>query len=626
MSDSFFKNRQVQSKQIKDGQVLSLSQFLSKLPLFCIGLPKRIQGAYLASRKAGDYPAGIGVCLEQSAKRNPDGLALIFEDSQYTYRELNSWANRMAHSFKDLGVKKGDVLAVFIENRPELLVCIAALTKIGGVAALINTSLRGAALRHSLTVVDAQRIIVGAELFDALIPEDDILPQGKAFRLFLPDIDTCQVADSYKLPANFTDLAALQKINSSVNPACTFLARPQDASCYFYTSGTTGLPKAAVMTNGRFMKAYGGAGLACLQLSKKDRAYVTLPFYHGTALAIAWGSILAGDACLIMSRKFSASEFWHDVRRTKATAFCYVGELCRYLLAQPESADDKNHQIKMMFGNGLRPNLWKPFKKRFGVNKVMEFYGSSEGNIGFLNLFNHDCTVGCTSVPYAIVEYNIENDTPVRHSDGFMRRVAKGESGLLLGEITDKTPFDGYTDPQKTEEKILRNVFRNGDAWFDSGDLMRDQGFKHVQFVDRLGDTFRWKGENVSTTEVENCISQYESVSDVIVYGVEVPETNGKAGMAAIWLKQGESFHPQNFYHYVRSVLPSYATPLFVRIAKEAMETTGTFKYKKTDLKKQAFDIDQLSDSVWVCLPKTKTFEKIDKPLLMKIQAAGFSF
>ena len=605
---------------------LSLNQFLAKLPLFCVGLPKRIRGAYLASRKAGDYPAGIGVCLEESTKRNPNGLAIIFEDTQYTYRELNNWANRMAHTFEDLGVQKGDVVAVFIENRPELLVCIAALTKIGGVAALINTSQRGVALRHSLTVVDAKRIVVGEELFDALMAENEILPQAKEARLFLPNIDTSRPAEHYKLPTNVTDLATLQASNLETNPSSAFAARPNDAACYFYTSGTTGLPKAAVMTNGRFMKAYGGAGLACLQLTKKDRAYVTLPFYHGTALAIAWGSILAGDACLIMSRKFSASEFWNDVRRTKATAFCYVGELCRYLLAQPESPEDKNHHVKMMFGNGLRPNLWKPFKKRFGVNKVMEFYGSSEGNIGFLNLFNHDCTVGCTSVPFAIVKYDIEQDEPVRYSDGFMRKVSKGESGLLLGEITDKTPFDGYTDPKKTEEKILRNVFTHGDAWFNSGDLMRDQGFKHVQFVDRLGDTFRWKGENVSTTEVENCISQFDDVSDVIVYGVEVPETNGRAGMAAVWLKEGKNFQPQEFYTYVKSVLPSYALPVFVRIAKEPMETTGTFKYKKTDLKKQAFDIENMKDDIWVCLPKTHTFEQVDAVLLNKIKAAEFAF
>ncbi|WP_231878379.1 AMP-binding protein, partial [Oleiphilus sp. HI0117] len=187
------------------------------------------------------------------------------------------------------------------------------------------------------------------------------------------------------------------------------------------------------MTHGRFMKAFGGAGLACLQLTPRDRAYVTLPFYHGTALVVAWGSVLAGDACLVMARQFSASRFWSEVRRTQATAICYVGELCRYLMSQPESADDKNHQVRMIFGNGLRANLWAGFKQRFGVDKVMEFYGSSEGNVGFLNIFNHDFTVGFTTIPYAIVEYDLEEDCPVRHHDGFLRRVKKGQAGLLLG-------------------------------------------------------------------------------------------------------------------------------------------------------------------------------------------------
>ena len=610
----------------RDGQVITLPQFLWKLPLFCVGLPKRIQGAYLAGRKAGDYPAGIGVCLERSAERNPKGLAIIFEERRYTYQVLNAWVNRMAHTFKVQGMGKGDVVALFIDNRPELLVCIAALAKIGAVAALVNTSQRGAALRHSLSVVNPVSVIVGEELFAELMAEQDALPKGEQAIWYLPDLDCCQPDMNYSVPDGCLDLARLQLGCSAKNLPETRLARPQDPCCYFYTSGTTGLPKAAVMTHGRFMKAYGGAGLACLQLNKQDRAYVTLPFYHGTALAVAWGSILAGDACLIMARKFSAREFWSDVQRYQATAFCYVGELCRYLLAQPESERDKQHAIRMMFGNGLRPNLWKSFKKRFGIQKVMEFYGSSEGNIGFLNLFNHDCTVGCTSVPYAIVEYDVERDEPVRHPDGFMRKVGKGESGLLLGEITDKTPFDGYTDPEKTEQKILRNVFKTGDAWFNSGDLMRDQGFKHVQFVDRLGDTFRWKGENVSTTEVENCIGQYPGVSDVVVYGVEVPETNGKAGMAALWLDEQAQFDPAEFYQYVRQALPAYALPLFVRIAQDAMETTATFKYKKTDLKKQGFDREQVRDELWVCLPKSSSYQPLDGALFDKIKSGQVAF
>ncbi len=607
-------------------QVISLPRFLQKLPSFCIGLPKRLHGAYLASRKSGDYPAGIGVCLARSAKRSPKSLAILFEDRAYRYSELNAWVNRMAHAFKVQGLKKGDVVAIFMDNRPELLVCIAALAKIGGVAALINTSQRGAALRHSLSVVNPVRILVGEELYAPLMMEQSALPQGEEVLWYLPNQDCNHIASAYKVPEGCLDMTKLQAGCSPLNPPETSLARPGEPSCYFYTSGTTGLPKAAIMTHGRFMKAYGGAGLACLQLTRNDRAYVTLPFYHGTALAVAWGSVLAGDACLIMARKFSASEFWADIRRYQATAFCYVGELCRYLLAQPPSELDRQHKVRMMFGNGLRPNLWKPFKQRFGIAKVMEFYGSSEGNIGFLNLFNHDCTVGCTSVSYAIVEYDIERDMPVRYSDGFMRRVHKGQSGLLLGEITDKTPFDGYTDPEKTEQKILRNVFKTGDAWFNSGDLMRDQGFKHVQFVDRLGDTFRWKGENVSTTEVENMISQFEDVSDVIVFGVEIPETNGKAGMAVLWLNHEAEFKPQQFYSFISQRMPPFALPIFVRIARAAMETTATFKYKKNDLKKQGYEIAGSADEVWVCLPGASSYTRLDESTLADIKAARQGF
>ncbi|WP_156492114.1 AMP-binding protein, partial [Oleiphilus sp. HI0123] len=273
----------------------------------------------------------------------------------------------------------------FMENRPELLACVAAIAKIGAVSALINTSQRAAVLRHSFELVDAKAIIVGRELFSAISEVESSLPVSSNARFFFDDADTLlSDVDPDALPDGWTDLAAVQRKESSENPGSTLRSRPSEAFCYFYTSGTTGLPKAAILTHGRFMKAFGGAGLACLQLTPRDRAYVTLPFYHGTALVVAWGSVLAGDACLVMARQFSASRFWSEVRRTQATAICYVGELCRYLMSQPESADDKNHQVRMIFGNGLRANLWAGFKQRFGVDKVMEFYGSSEGNVGFL--------------------------------------------------------------------------------------------------------------------------------------------------------------------------------------------------------------------------------------------------
>ena len=602
---------------------ISFRQFVSKLPVFLSGMPDRAKGLYLANRNDNLTPVGLALCLEKACRRNPKGTALIFEDRELNYRQFNAWVNRLADSLAKMGTQKGDVIAVFIENRPELLACIAAIAKVGGVSALVNTSQRGTVLEHSIKLVKPSRIIVGEELFSALDDVQTVLPNGMDARLYLSDCDT--LAESTSAPKGWTDLADKARSGSDKNPVSSQNQRASDPFCYFYTSGTTGLPKAAILSHGRFMKAYGGVGLASIQLKPSDRAYVTLPFYHGTALIIGWGSVLAGAAGLVMARQFSASKFWPEVRRTGVTAFCYVGELCRYLMAQAPSVDDQNHKVRIMFGNGLRPNLWREFKTRFNVPKVMEFYGSSEGNVGFLNVFNHDCTVGFTTIPYAIVEYDLELEEAIRHKDGFLRKVKKGQSGLLLGEISDKSPFDGYTDPEKTEKTILRNVFQAGDAWFNTGDLMRDQGYRHAQFVDRLGDTYRWKGENVSTTEVENCISRFSNILDAVVYGVEIPNTNGRAGMADIRLASDATFDPLAFCAHLNKHLPTFAIPVFVRLSQK-MATTGTFKYKKTDLKKAGFDLACISDPVWVCLPGSDSYELLTSKLQRDIEQGRFRF
>ena len=611
------------NSDILNTDTISFRQFVSKLPVFLTGIPDRAKGLYIANRKNNDKPVGLAVCLEKAVKRNPNGIALIFEDRELSYQQFNAWVNRYADSLAKMGTKKGDVVAVFIENRPELLACIAAIAKIGGVSALLNTSQRGSVLEHSIQLVSPSRIIVGEELFSAVMDVEAVLPEGDNTKLYLSDCDT--LSEKTSAPEGWLDLAERALLGYSKNPISSNKQRATEPFCYFYTSGTTGLPKAAILTHGRFMKAYGSVGLAGIQLKPSDRAYVTLPFYHGTALIIGWGSVLAGAAGLVMARQFSASKFWPEVRRTGVTAFCYVGELCRYLLAQAPSINDQNHQIRMMFGNGLRPNLWQEFKSRFNVPKVMEFYGSSEGNIGFMNIFNHDCTVGFTTIPYAIVEYDLDLDEVIRQDNGFLRKVKKGQSGLLLGEITDKSPFDGYTDPEKTEKSILRDVFKLGDAWFNTGDLMRDQGYLHAQFVDRLGDTYRWKGENVSTTEVENCLNGISQVLDAVVYGVEIPDTNGRAGMASVTLKSSDLFDAEVFSRYLVDNLPAFAVPIFIRVSEE-MEKTGTFKYKKTDLKKSGFDISLVKEPVWVKLPGESSYQLMDEKLERAIRAGDFRF
>lgn len=594
---------------MSDNAVLRFKQILRHSPEIIKGLPSKIRGLKLVADQRNNPVAGLGVCVEHAAKCKPNAIALIYQKQRYTYAEFNAWVNRYAAYLSSTGTEKGDVVVVAIENRPELLVVISALAKLGAVSALINTSQRGDVLKHSISLVKPTRVVVGEELLQAVEEIESALPRGAGSRLFITD-DGCTSG----CPKAWVDLDGASLGCAEINPASTMLARANDPLCYFYTSGTTGLPKAAVLTNGRYMKAYGGIGLACLRFTEHDRVYVPLPFYHATAMVVAWSSILAGNAALVLVRKFSASRYWQDVVENDVTALCYIGELCRYLLAQEPNARDRSHKVRLMFGNGLRPELWEAFKQRFGVERVNEFYGSSEGNVGFLNFLNLDYTVGFSPVPYAIVQYDVDADHAVRFADGFMRKVNKGEAGLLLGEISDKSPFDGYTDPEKTKQTILRNVFTQGDAWFNTGDLMRDLGYRHAQFVDRLGDTFRWKGENVSTTEVENVISQCGSVLDAAVYGVEIPGTNGRAGMAAVRAMPNETIDLQELYTLLNTKLPGYAVPVFIRKV-ESIDTTGTHKYKKAPLKKEAFDPAICGSELYVLLPKSKSYQRLTKDI-----------
>ncbi|MEM8594818.1 MAG: long-chain-acyl-CoA synthetase, partial [Pseudomonadota bacterium] len=317
-----------------------------------------------------------------------------------------------------------------------------------------------------------------------------------------------------------------------------------------------------------------------------------------------------------------------DCIKYNATSFGYVGELCRYLYDQEPSPKDRQHKVYKIVGNGLRPAIWREFKARFGIERIHEFYASSEGNVGFSNLFNFDYTVGFTPKVHKMVKYDVETSQPIRGSDGFLVEVDKLEPGLMIGLISEDAPFDGYTDPEKTKKTIIEDAFESGDRWFNSGDVMRSIGFNHAQFVDRLGDTFRWKGENVSTTEVESILEEFDQITNVVTYGVEISNTNGRAGMSALNLDVAEdAFDWSKLFEFAQENLPSYAIPVFVRVRKDLVDTTGTFKYKKADLKKEAYYTDQCQgDAVYVLLPGEKTYTKLDMELAEKIDAGAFRF
>lgn len=591
--------------------------------------PDRLRGLDRVGRMVGLMAwsrvcehVSIGRLVEQHAGARPQHPALRFEGREYTYAEFNAAANRHARALKDAGVKHGDAVAVLLGNRPETLIAVTAIVKLGATAAMCNTKQRGEALAHSLTTVNAVAVLVGNELREAF---DEV--RGE---LDLDDDRVWFVGASMtaRAPSGYRDLIAESRDRSSGNLPDTARVSKNDACFYIFTSGTTGMPKASVMSHARWLRGGSGMGLAGMHLRPEDVLYCALPLYHNNALTVSWGGVLTAGATFALARKFSVSNFWPDVIANRATAFCYIGELCRYLLRAEPRPEERKHRVRVVVGNGLRPDIWDEFKERFGIDRICEFYGASEGNLIFVNGLNLDRTAGLCPPPFsfAVVEYDPDTEEAVRDKRGRMRRVRTGEVGLLLNKITTFAPYEGYTDPEATEKKILHDVFKKGDAWFNTGDLVRDQGWRHIAFVDRLGDTFRWKGENVATTEVENVLNAHPEIEESVVYGVEVPGTDGRAGMAAITPKsQQKGVRPlsvdflTDLARHLRERLPEYAIPLFLRL-RPIQEVTGTFKYRKVELKREGYSPEG-DEPVYVLLPGADAYTELTDAERKKLDA-----
>lgn len=394
------------------------------------------------------------------------------------------------------------------------------------------------------------------------------------------------------------ELRRLASTAPTTNPASTSAVLAKDKAFYIFTSGTTGMPKASVMTHYRWLRALAGFGGLGLRLHSDDTLYCCLPLYHNNALTVSVGSALNSGAALALGKSFSASRFWDEVISYDATAFVYIGEICGYLLNQPPKPTDRAHKVRVIVGNGLRPAIWDEFTQRFGIPRVCEFYAASEGNTAFVNVFNVSKSTGICPSPVAFVEYDADSGEPARGADGRLRKVKRGEPGLMLSKINALQPFDGYTDKAASEKKLVRNAFKDGDVWFNTGDLMRSQGLGHAAFADRLGDTFRWKGENVATTEVEAAVASNPLIEECTVFGVEVPGAGGRAGMAAVQLKDGKEFDGKALADAFYGHLPAYAVPLFVRVVPE-LAHTSTFKSQKVDLRKQGYGAD-IEDPLYV--------------------------
>jgi citronellyl-CoA synthetase len=604
-----------------EAKIIKFGDFLPYMLKYLPKIPSTVKAVSQAKKMSTDTKMSLGLIFEENAVKYGDSPAVKFEDDVYSHKEFNEIVNRYAHFMLSLGIEKGDTVIAFLDNRPEILFIIGAVAKIGAVVSMLNPNQRGDVLIHSIGLAPSKCFIIGEELVDAFEEVKPKLDLGNDVRLYY-----LEDRGESGAPAGYEDWGAVTKDCDSQNPSTTGDRTMEDPFAYLFTSGTTGMPKAAITLQGKWVTTYLTFGRIMLQPNSKDTVYIPLPFYHGTAMYVGWPAANSGGAAVALRRKFSVSNFWSDVKKFNATGFIYIGELCRYLMDQPASPDESNNTIMKIIGNGLRVDMWKEFKSRFDIPYIYEFYGASEGNIAFINMLNMDCTVGVCLLPYAIVKYDIEAEAPIRDENGFMQKVETGEAGLLLGEISDETPFVGYTDEEETEKKIFRDVFEKGDAWFDTGDLLRDIGFKHAQFVDRIGDTFRWKGENVSTLQVESAVNSFHQVSESATYGASIPGTNGRAGMTAIIpYESPDTFDLAAFYSELASKLPAYAIPAFIRFKTE-FEYTETMKMKKGKLKSEGFDLEQVSDPLYVCLPGSKEYIPLTDEVFKKITNKEYRF
>jgi fatty-acyl-CoA synthase len=393
------------------------------------------------------------------------------------------------------------------------------------------------------------------------------------------------------------DLSVLATSESAGNPPA-----PRDPDGTFFaifTSGTTGLPKASRMTHRRWAKASATYGHLLLTLTPDDAIYVALPLFHNMALTVALSAAVATGARIVLRRRFSASAFWDDCREHHITCFPYIGELPRFLLAQPPSPRDRDHRVTQMVGVGLREATWRAFTERFSVPHVIEHYGASESNTLFVNVIDVPGSVGFCPSPHRLVEWDADEDAPLRDGAGVPLDAPPGEAGMLLTKINDRFRYDGYADPAASERRLLRSLYESDDCWFVTGDLLRAAGWGHYVFVDRAGDTWRWRGENVSAQQVEDVARTTPfPLADCAAYGVSVPGAEGRAGMLAIVSEPPDDAAIDVLLDGIAAALLPAAVPLFVRRVPD-LPRTETMKTQKGGLRADGWDVAD----VWVRLP-----------------------
>ncbi|CAH1796472.1 unnamed protein product [Owenia fusiformis] len=565
--------------------------------------------------------------FEEAVRKDPNKVFLKYAEQVYTYKQADENANKISHCLKELGLQKGDILSLMMFNEPAFIWIYLGALKIGVKVAFLNYNLRAKSLLHSLDVSGGKILIIGAEneLIKAI---QDI--KGPLENNSIP----VYISGTSDPPPGFISLTNMY-CNASKEPISATEregVKVTDPACFIYTSGTTGLPKAAIVTHARCLR--GSLVGSYADMAANDVFYIVMPLYHSASNLIAFGGVIASGATIVLRNKFSARCFWDDCRNYDVTIIQYIGEICRYLVAQPKNSQDGIHKIRVAYGNGLRSDIWQEFKDRFKIPRILEFYAATEGNAGFLNIDNKFGSVGRLSpllqkiFPVEFVKYDIEQGAAVRDSNGRCIKAEKGEAGLMVCKIKKDSEFDGYKGQASlTNSKILQDVLVPGDQYFNSGDLFTRDDMYFIYFKDRIGDTFRFKGENVSTMEVSNVLSSCSFIQDACVYGVAVPGYDGKAGMAVVSLTEHQvelsNTHLRDIFHHLQELLPPYAQPKFLRLEKE-ISLTGTYKQMKVSYSQDGFNPAAIDSPLYIVDNRNKTYVVLDSKLYEEVVRGDF--
>ena len=563
----------------------------------------------------------LPLAIDALAERFESAPALVSPEGTLSYRALSQTASRYARWALAEGLRTGEVVCLLMRNCPEYLPIWLGLTRAGATVALLNTHLTGAPLAHCIRIAGARGIIAGSGFGDRI----------RELRANALTHVACWMhgAEESDFPRIDSELAVFA--GEPMTAAERVPPTLSDRALYVYTSGTTGLPKAAVVSHHRLMQwSHWFAGL--MDITPADRLYDCLPMYHSIGGVVATGATLVGGGAVVLRERFSASRFWQDIREERCTIFQYIGELCRYLLKSADSPDgadgeDRTHGLRLACGNGLRAEVWRAFQARFGIPQILEYYAATEGTFSLYNCEGRPGSIGrippflAHRYQVALVRSDAGTGMPARDTAGRCVHCEPGEIGEAIGRIAESDAaagarFEGYADAGETRAKVLRDVFTAGDAWYRTGDLMTRDARGFFYFVDRIGDTFRWKGENVSTTEVAVVLERCTGIVDVAVYGVSIPQTDGRAGMAALIVNR--EFDVALFRVEAAALLPDYARPLFLRIAT-ALELTGTFKQRKQELIEQGYDPGRTADPLYFDSAVRGRYERLDALLHQRI-------